>query len=153
MTRASIALPACLAVLLLFADVSAAHPATDRTPRCFGAAARDPARTPCRNPRLRLSVTPTPRRAVLDPGAPCKPLKAEGPLVPCAFGAPQAKAKERFALIGDSHAAHWRSGLAAIAPAHRWRGYALVHKDRDHLTQLFASTLGPVLLRKIGALP
>src|SRR6478609_5348115 len=31
-------------------------------PRCFGAASRDPDQ-PCRNPRLRLMVVPTPRRA------------------------------------------------------------------------------------------
>jgi hypothetical protein len=28
-------------------------------------------------------------------------------------------------------------------------GGVLVHKDRDHLGQLFASTLGPILLRKV----
>lgn len=63
---------------------------------------------------------------MLQPGAPCKKLEPDGLVEPCAFGAPPAKARGRFALIGDSHAAHWRTALAAIAPARRWRGYALV---------------------------
>jgi hypothetical protein len=120
-----IAVPAFLVVLLLGAESSAGHRSERRTPRCFGAAARDPARSPCHNPLLRLAVIPSPRRAMLDPGAPCTRLKADGLIAPCGFGTGPAKARGRFALIGDSHAAHWRSALAVLARRQRWRGYAI----------------------------
>ena len=39
----------------------------------------------------------------------------------CAFGLPAAEAGETVAVIGDSHAAHWRAALAVVAQAKRWR--------------------------------
>src|SRR5690242_20007705 len=44
------------------AAVKQPHARHSSQPRCFGAAARDPEQ-PCHNPRLRLMVVPTPRRA------------------------------------------------------------------------------------------
>src|SRR3954469_24499273 len=92
-----------LALLMAAVVATPAHAAT--TPRCYGAAARDPQR-PCENRTLRLQVTPTPRAAPLIPGSPRAKLAAEGMVTPCAFGA--TAAQTTFALIGDSHAAHWR---------------------------------------------
>lgn len=132
--RAWVAVPATLALLLAFAQTGAAHRAGERAPRCFGAASRDTAGRPCHNPRLRLSVTPTPRQAVLDPGAPCTKLEPYGQIEPCAFGTAPAKATGRFALIGDSHAAHWRSAFAAMARTQHSRGYALVHNGCPYST-------------------
>src|SRR5690349_7115475 len=95
-----------------------------KTPRCFGAAARDPLK-PCTNPKLKRSVTPTPRRAPLIPGSDCTKQAPQGTAVPCAFGADAAAARGQFALIGDSHAAHWRPTVTLIAKRTHYRGLAL----------------------------
>jgi hypothetical protein len=89
------------------------------TPRCLGAAARDP-QHPCHNPRLRLTVTPTPDEAVLIPGAPCIPTAITAALLLCGFGTAPADALASVAIVGDSHAWHWRPALAVAAAARRW---------------------------------
>ena len=90
------------------------------TPRCFGAAARDP-RRPCDNRRRRLKVTPTPDEALLTPNLACRSDAVSGVVRLCAFGLPAAEARETVAVVGDSHAAHWRAALAVVARAKRWR--------------------------------
>jgi len=93
-------------------------------PRCFGAAARD-AVDPCHNPRLRFSVVPKPSDAPITPSAPCSLIPARtGPRV-CAFGLPATRARVSFALVGDSHAVHWRAALAEVARRKRWRGVSM----------------------------
>lgn len=93
-------------------------------PRCFGAASRDPA-NPCRNPRLKRMVHPRPLDALLEPNSPCTFLEREGELSPCAFGVPQAEATETVALIGDSHAAHWRAAIDVVMAEKRWYGVSM----------------------------
>jgi hypothetical protein len=102
------------------AQVSAA--ATDSP--CFGAAARDP-ESRCVDPSLKLAVVPSPEDALLQPNAPCKPLGRVGQLFPCTFGAPRTATSETTALIGDSHAAHWRGAVNAVAEARGWHGVSL----------------------------
>ncbi len=104
-------------------DVSVSvEPAARR--RCFGAASRD-SRVPCRNPKLVREVVPTPDVAELSPNLPCTPLKAPGLVIPCEFGVPAADALKTVALIGDSHAAHWRAALEHVATKVRWRGLSI----------------------------
>ena len=110
-----------MAVLVLLAGTSGSAVAA---PSCFGAAARDLA-LPCVNPSLRLKVTPQPRNAPLVKGAPCTKLPPEGVVVPCEFGVLAANARAHFALVGDSHAAHWRPTLAEMARGLQWHGYQL----------------------------
>jgi hypothetical protein len=92
--------------------------------RCFGAASRDP-RRPCRDPKLLFEVVPTPDVAELSPNLPCTPLKGTGLVIPCEFGVPAARALNSVALIGDSHAAHWRAALEHVATNVRWRGVSI----------------------------
>jgi hypothetical protein len=93
-------------------------------PRCFGAAARDRAH-PCHNPQLRFSVVPSPSDAPIIPSAPCSLITARtGPQV-CAFGLPATRTRVSFALVGDSHAVHWRAALAEVARVKRWRGVSM----------------------------
>jgi hypothetical protein len=87
-------------------------------PKCFGAAARDPWR-PCGNPALRTVVTPTPSEALLTPNAPCTPTYRAALVSPCLFGFEGA---QEVALVGDSHAEHWRAALEVVAQARRWPG-------------------------------
>jgi peptidoglycan/LPS O-acetylase OafA/YrhL len=94
-------------------------------PRCFGAAARDP-RHPCRNPRLRLVVRPNPRVAK-QPFGHCRLLfRLVGKQV-CGFGVAAGEATETVALIGDSHAGHWKPALDAVARTRGWHGIHLGH--------------------------
>jgi SGNH domain (fused to AT3 domains) len=89
-------------------------------PRCFGAAARR-----CANPALRAVVTPEPEAALLIPGSPCAIFGATPVLLPCYFGVAANRARERVALLGDSHAEHWRAALEVVAQAKRWRAVSL----------------------------
>jgi hypothetical protein len=95
---------------------------------CYGAAARDPAH-PCANARLRYRVDPRPSLARHERGAPCARQPIDGFAVPCSFGAPGRTARQTFALVGDSHAAHWRTALADVARAEHWRGFALTRNS------------------------
>src|SRR3954454_22578717 len=92
--------------------------------RCFGAAAHD-AHRPCSNPRLRLAVVPTPAPARERPNSPCTIIERRGSLRVCEFGVPAGDATETVALLGDSHAAHWRAALEVVAQARRWRGLSI----------------------------
>lgn len=90
------------------------------TPKCFGAAARDPQRR-CENPHLRLVVRPTPDEAAITPNLACTRAQLTEVLDQCAYGLPAEDARETVAMIGDSHAAHWRAALAVVARRKRWR--------------------------------
>ncbi len=92
-------------------------------PRCFGAASRNP-RNRCTNGALRLAVVPTPSDALLQPNARCSIVSLRIPYT-CQFGVRTAVANRTVALIGDSHAAHWRGALEVVAQARGWRGFSL----------------------------
>jgi hypothetical protein len=92
-------------------------------PPCFGAASRNP-HYRCVNPELRLAVVPRPDEAVLTPNAPCRLVSQTLPYT-CAFGVNTPRVDRTIALIGDSHATHWRGALEVVAQARNWRGYSL----------------------------
>jgi hypothetical protein len=92
-------------------------------PRCLGAASRDPHRR-CRNKALRLAVMPPPAEAVLSPNARCAILSMRLPYT-CQFGVRGSVATRTVALVGDSHAAHWRAAIEVAAQARGWRGFSL----------------------------
>ena len=91
-------------------------------PRCFGAAARAP-RHRCENPHLRLAVVPSPIDAAIEPNAPCRPLERVGLVAPCGFGIDPAV--RSLALIGDSHAEHWRAAVEAVAEGEGRHGVSI----------------------------
>jgi peptidoglycan/LPS O-acetylase OafA/YrhL len=95
-------------------------------PTCFGAAARDPLH-PCDNPRLRFTVVPSPLQARSMGNAPCTVVQRRGRVRVCAFGTSPRRAVATIALIGDSHASHWRAALEVLARAKRWRGLSMTH--------------------------
>ncbi len=92
-------------------------------PSCFGAASRNP-RYRCINPELRLAVVPVPAQAAHDPNAPCALVSKQVPYT-CQFGVSPARSDRTVAVIGDSHAAHWRGALEVVAQARGWTGYSL----------------------------
>jgi peptidoglycan/LPS O-acetylase OafA/YrhL len=132
------ALAASLAVLAIVglgtdhvrAEVRQAAQVTQRTlahkPKCFGAAARDPHRT-CTVGKLSKTVVPTPVQAPKMDNAPCEVVEVKGRVRVCAFGAAEAPGVRHVALIGDSHASHWRSAMAALVKEKGWRGLSITH--------------------------
>lgn len=93
-------------------------------PRCFGANAR-PEKGTCTNRALRLTVVPTPDDAQLLPNSYCRQTARGAVLNPCVFGFESANPSGTIALIGDSHAVHWRAALAQLANAKRWVGISV----------------------------
>jgi hypothetical protein len=112
-------------ILVALAAAGALLPAGlgDATPRCFGAAARDNER-PCHNPALEHQVIPTPHEALFFRNAPCEFVSVGPPFV-CSFGAGRGGASRHIALIGDSHAVHWRPALLPVALSRNWHGSSL----------------------------
>lgn len=88
-------------------------------PTCFGAATRDPKR-PCTNPTLRFYPDGEDPYALADGAAGCRDDETRA----CVFGTPPESAKGHFAVLGDSHALHWRGALSTIARKYSWRGYS-----------------------------
>lgn len=104
--------------------VAASEALVASDPECFGAAARDPQR-PCENPRLRDRVAPLPLAAAEEPNAPCRDVRRTGPVSVCEFGTKDDDPRRSVALLGDSHAAHWRGALQDISDRERWRGHSI----------------------------
>lgn len=92
-------------------------------PRCWGPKSIDPDK-PCSNPALRSVVVPSVRDAFLQPASDCTPWRPARPDI-CTFGFPRKQARTRVALIGDSHAVHWRAALEVVARKHRWQGLSI----------------------------
>jgi peptidoglycan/LPS O-acetylase OafA/YrhL len=110
------------------AKIRAAQAQTDELvaeqPRCFGAADRDPLH-PCENRALRHQVVPAPVAARQELNAPCPHFRREEGVSVCEFGAPAEQATSHIALIGDSHASHWRAPLDAVARERGWHGLSV----------------------------
>jgi peptidoglycan/LPS O-acetylase OafA/YrhL len=106
------------------ADELATQRVIDAHPRCFGAAARDSRGGPCVNPALKGAVVPTPLQAAKRPNAPCDVIERTGSVTVCAFSRP-ADPKGTIAIVGDSHAVHWRPALERVAEARGWRALSI----------------------------
>lgn len=122
LAAAGVALPVALAADGGGSSVARSAVATNEM-RCYGAPSRDTVR-PCRNPALRTRVFPKPDDAVLYPNAPCEPINGSRPFQ-CTFGVPAAKAKGTIALVGDSHATHWRAAVNRVSKAYGWAGVSM----------------------------
>ena len=102
-------------------------------PRCFGAGSR-PGR-PCR--AVGRTVTPAPRTAQVTSDFPCAPLgrRRGRAITPCAFGFPRGR--PRIALVGDSHAAHWRAAVDVAARAAGLRAVSLTSPGCSFSTEVY----------------
>ena len=134
---AGIALALTLAAPSATAATSASAAAPHR-PACFGAASRDPYRR-CDNPRLKDLVIPTPDVAQITPSSPCTPIH-DTEVNLCWFGRPLNKAVGVVALLGDSHAQHWRAALQTVADQEHWFGLS---STRDGCPFSLATTIQP----------
>lgn len=103
-------------------EITAARP-------CFGAAARDATLPACRKASRSASVEPTPKEAPTLPNSPCNAVhEPAGPPV-CWFGVPEDAALRTIALVGDSHAGHWRGAMTVVARRHGWHGLSITHSS------------------------
>ena len=122
MRRATLALAAALA---LTAPGTSSGQESPEAMRCFGAASRDPEKR-CVNRDLRFMVVPTPAEARDGLNSPCEPITKQGEeMYSCAFGTQWTEASKTIALVGDSHAAHWRAALDVAAVHRGWHGLSL----------------------------
>ncbi len=119
-TCAAVALTSIAGAAAL-SSISGAATFRPTDPKCFGAAVRDKAH-PCSNP-TRKAYPPWSDSDRL-PDSPCQPTR-QRPEPVCTFGVSAGKARRTIALIGDSHALHWRAALDVVAKRSRWRGYSL----------------------------
>jgi hypothetical protein len=117
-----------LGLVLVAVAAGAAASAGAGTPPCFGAASRDRLR-PCDNPRLLYTVTPSPKEALDAPNAPCDSVAADELPYRCTFGSPAEDAEATVALVGDSHATHWRSALLTVAARRHWHGISITRSS------------------------
>jgi len=108
-------------------DLAAAKALLGSRAPCLGAAARDPLNPNCVNPKLRLSVVPSPASARLGEGTMtnsqiCTNDRKQhyGTLKLCVLGVPPERSKMQAALIGDSHSFKWRTGIFAAALERSW---------------------------------
>ena len=104
--------------------------------RCFGAASRDPLHR-CTNAKLRTAIVPSPDDAIFSQNSPCTPLSFQGVVGPCEFGVPAVNARATIALVGDSHASHWRAALEVVAQRKRWNGVSIT---RSGCPLMYATT-------------
>jgi hypothetical protein len=95
---------------------------------CFGAAARD-TQVACISSAPRHEVVPTPAEALTLPNSPCVAVRRQTAPPVCSFGTAATEATGTVALVGDSHAGHWRGALTHVALAKGWRGLSLTHSS------------------------
>jgi len=119
---ALIAMAVAAAGMPAFSEAAISSPVTQLA--CFGAPARNPAAR-CVDPSLQRTVYPAPEDAWLEHNAECLPTSREGLLYPCAFGERGSAARDTVALIGDSHASHWRAAVDVVARARGRRALSI----------------------------
>jgi hypothetical protein len=82
----------------------------------------------CHNARLDRLVTPSPSEALVTPNAPCTPI--DPALNACTFGVEAAQpGGPTVALVGNSHAGHWRAALIVAADALGWHGVSITRSS------------------------
>jgi len=108
--------------ILALALLALVPPAAQAKRGCVGAAAMDRER-PCLN-RTR-AVRPAPDKVTRVSLPYCHLLRRERDPQVCTFGARAARARAHVALIGDSHALHWRAAFDHVARAQRWHAYSI----------------------------
>jgi hypothetical protein len=70
-------------------------------------------------------VAPTPSLALITPSPPCREVEPDKQLPVCRFGATAAASTADVALVGDSHAFHWKAAIEAASQAAGWRGASI----------------------------
>ncbi|HEU0317079.1 MAG TPA: SGNH hydrolase domain-containing protein, partial [Solirubrobacteraceae bacterium] len=119
------ALSVCAVSVAASSTSSAQYQFQVPTQRCFGAAARD-LLAPCVNPKLAFTVVPSPSEALITPSPGCLNAQFISLLNVCQFGDLAAgAATSQIALVGDSHAWHWKPAVEVLARGERASGVSI----------------------------
>jgi SGNH domain (fused to AT3 domains) len=94
------------------------------SPACFGAAAVS-AVGRCRRAPGWPRLLPTPSEAELTPNSYCAVVGHLQHPGTCVFGVPASAATATVALLGDSHAQHWRAALEVVAQERAWQAVSV----------------------------
>jgi hypothetical protein len=76
---------------------------------------------------LRRTVMPAPFAAKGEGNGPCRQFRREQGVSVCDFGVAPEQATRHVALVGDSHASHWRAALDVVAGERGWHGLSVTH--------------------------
>jgi hypothetical protein len=85
-------------------------------------------------------VFPSPSRAIVTPDLPCRLIerRAWAVVQPCEFGDRSRPAEPaRVALIGDSHAEHFRATVDVVAAARGWRAVSMTFPGCAFSTEVY----------------
>jgi hypothetical protein len=116
---------------------------------CFGAAALDPVH-PCDAARLLGTVFPTPATArAAQKVEGCRRSFDRDLLRICFWGTGAREATRTIAIIGDSHASHWRAAMQPVVAAKRWR---VISMSRAACPLTLARPDLPGTERKVGCM-
>jgi hypothetical protein len=65
--------------------------------------------------------------AAIEQNGPCRDFRRDEGVSVCDFGVLPEQATRTVALVGDSHASHWRGALDVVAGQDGWRGLSITH--------------------------
>jgi hypothetical protein len=80
-----------------------------------------------RRVRAQAGAGPAAAASSIEDNGPCRTFHREAGVSVCDFGAAPEQATRNVALVGDSHASHWRAALDVVATEHGWRGLSVTH--------------------------
>jgi hypothetical protein len=70
---------------------------------------------------------PAPPVSKVEQNGTCRNFRREEGVSVCDFGVAPEQAARNVALVGDSHASHWRAALDEVANERGWRGLSVTH--------------------------
>jgi hypothetical protein len=76
---------------------------------------------------IQAKVAAAPSTAAIEQNGPCRDFRREDGVSVCDFGVLPEQATRNVALVGDSHASHWRGALDVVAGEDGWRGLSITH--------------------------
>jgi SGNH domain-containing protein len=108
--------------------------------------------------RVRAQVPaagPAPAAAKVEENGPCRHFRREAGVGVCDFGVAPEQATRDVALVGDSHASHWRAALDVVAGERGWRGLSVTHTSCpfSKATKLLPGPTRSGCVRWVKALP
>jgi hypothetical protein len=85
----------------------------------------------------------------------CRNFRREAGVSVCDFGVAPEQAARNVALVGDSHASHWRAALDEVANERGWRGLSVTHTSCPFstVTKLLPEPTRAGCVRWVKALP
>jgi hypothetical protein len=98
---------------------------------------------------------PAPPASKVEENGPCRHFRREAGVSVCDFGVAPEQATGNVALVGDSHASHWRAALDVVAAERGWRGLSVTHTSCpfSKATKLLPEPTRSGCVRWVKALP